>query len=284
MKYIKQVLPSNANIFLIGDRHKGSGFSSDSDWEKTVDMIHSEYDGVEHNLVVDHGDCIEGIHIDDYRYDPLVHKDSVLRQMEDCSNDYKAIKDNMICMLDGNHPTAKALKRFGEVTRKICEDAGIQFGTWSSHISYVDKKGRPMFNHFATHGRRSITSSLTDPHRRRAALEHSLRNTLRNKFGDCLLMSRGHTHKVITSSPERDLYLYMDKGSICQGYKTNCMGVDYIPPSLRYYASTGSFYKLYGEDGMVSYAEEADYDPIEIGFIIAKVRDKELVGLDEIIL
>jgi hypothetical protein len=284
MKRVEFTLPDNANIFLIGDRHKGSSFSSDSDWLKTVDMIKAPYDGVKTNFVVDHGDCIEGIAIDDPRYDPLEHKDSVLKQMEDCSKEYSVIADNMILMLDGNHPTTKALKRFGEVTRKICNDAGIRFGTWSSHISYMDKKGNLMFKHFCTHGRKSITSSLSDPHRRRSALEHSLRNTLRAKWGDCKLMSRGHTHKIITSAPERDLYLYMN-GEIRQGYKMDSSYNDmYIPPSLRYYASTGSFFKLYGEDGSVSYAEEADYDPIELGFVVAKVRDKQLVGLDEVIL
>ena len=161
--------------------------------------------------------------------------------------------------------------------------AEIVYGTWSAHITYSDPDGNEMFRHFATHGRNGISSTLTDPARRRSALENRLRTVLRNKFGDCALMTRGHTHKIISAEPVRDLYLYQDNSfGIEQGYKKS-EGL-YIPPSLRWYASTGSFFRLYGHDGTTSYAEEADYDPIEIGFCIARVRDGRLVGIDEVII
>ena len=282
MKILEFTLPDNANIFLIGDRHKGSSFSSDSDWEKAINKILSEYEGVEENFVVDHGDIIEGIAIDDPRYDPLEHKDSVLKQIGDAIKDYFPIRKNIITILDGNHPK-KLSKRFGDITKHICYELNVPYGTWSSHITYKDMEGNTMFKHFATHGRKMITTTVTDTARRKDNLKDSLRKSLSHKFGDCLLMSRGHSHKIVKSEPAKKLYLYADENGIHQGYKS-FGDTPFIDPSQRYYASTGSFFKLYGEDGSVSYAEEFDYDPIEIGFIIAKIRDRQLIELDEITL
>ena len=57
----------------------------------------------------------------------------------------------------------------------------------------------------------------------------------------------------------------------------------YIEPNNRIYVNTGSFYKLY-EYGISGYAERAGYDPIELGFTIAKVRNGKLIGVDKIVI
>jgi hypothetical protein len=285
MKRLEIKMPNDFNLFLGGDQHIGSRFRSKSDWKKTKRMLRKPYEGCKNNYWLDHGDILEGIMIDDPRFDPLTHEDSVLDQIDHAIKEYQDISDIILVMLDGNHPKSRGLKKFGEITKKICKELNVPFGTWSAHITYTDKKGVPMFKHFMTHGKASITSALPDPFQRRLALERKLRAVLRAKFGDTQLMSRGHTHKVISSGPDktRDLYLYMD-GGINQGYANENSHQFYIPPEQRFYASTGSFFKLYGEDGEVSYAEEQDYDPIELGFCVAKIRDKRIVGIDEVIL
>ena len=288
MKRFKFVMPDDFNLFCFGDRHLGSQFSCESSWKKTVQSLHEPYDGLnaDKNFAIDHGDILEGITIDDPRYDPLVHKDSVLKQIEDAKKSLLRIQNKLLLGLDGNHLRSRSLKRFGSVAENIYKSSGIDYGTWSSHITYVDRKYREMFRHFCTHGRRGLNSTLPDPERRRSSLESSLRKVLRDKFGDCALMTRGHTHQIITAKPVRSLYLYMAENEIKHQYKYFIQQDTsfYIPPSLRYYASTGSFFKLYGDDGAVSYAEEHDYDPLEIGYVVVKVRDQKIVGIDEVIL
>ena len=51
-----------------------------------------------------------------------------------------------------------------------------------------------------------------------------------------------------------------------------------IPPDMRWYGCAGTFMKLY-EDGYSGYAEVAEYDPTEIGFLVLKVRGGKIVDL-----
>ena len=55
----------------------------------------------------------------------------------------------------------------------------------------------------------------------------------------------------------------------------------YIHPDHRWYVSAGSFLKLY-EEGVSGYAEIGEYDPVELGFAIARVRNQKIVWVDKV--
>lgn len=283
MKIIKQDLPADHNLFLFGDDHEGSILRHDDGWLQLVDMMHSEYGGVSDNFGVDHGDIIEAIMIDDPRYDGLTTEGNILHQMQRAVEHRKPIKDKLVCILEGNHPLK--LWRFGKITEEVCRQLGVQYGTWSCKINYTLGE-RLQYKHYAIHGtRKSINSVADDPKRRRANMELSLKRSLAHKAGDAILMSSGHTHKLIYCAPEPQLYLTDDGHQIQQHYSGPKKKIGYIHPDYRHYLNCGSFYRLYADDDNISgYAEIAGYDPVELGFWIVRVRDCEIAGVDKVIL
>lgn len=285
MQLIKKVVPRNCNIFNIGDDHEGTSLRHDDGWEQMIDMVRSEYKGVADNYVVDHGDIIEAITPDDPRYDDSSGHTKVLAQIEEAISHRLPIADRMICILDGNHP--KKLWRFGDITKKICKDIHVPFGTWTAIISYVTCKGNPLFKQFASHGFGAGRSTIDEPEDRENSLKRTLRKKLSRQAGDCAIMSMGHSHLLLIKKPKADLYITSNATRVKQGYTdpNNCdiSGASYIDPFNRWYVNTGSFYRLYGND-FSGYAEQAGYNPIELGFAITMIRDGKIVDVKKIVL
>ena len=95
--------------------------------------------------------------------------------------------------------------------------------------------------------------------------------------------------------PERELYLTDDgKGHVKQAYTETSHTATNIHPHNRWYGNTGSFYKLHHPGGVIgpdgelhiatSYAEKAEYPPVELGCLVFLVRNREIVGAKKIIL
>ena len=286
MKIITKKLPANHNLFLFGDDHEGTTLRHNKGWEKLLNMMHSEYEGVpgKHNYGWDHGDPIEGIMIDDPRYHPDCIKDSLpMDQLNNAIKNRKPIAHKILGMNEGNHPLK--LWRFGPFTQRICEKLNIPFATWSAKLVARDSRGQLMYKSFHTHGRKSITSTADDPKRRLVNQRLILKRHLKFKMGDCILMCKGHVHKLIICGPESELYITDDGEKVQQGYTSDHVSQtdDFIHPDHRWYVATGSFLRLYGQD-VSGYAEIGEYDPIELGFAIAKIRDRKLRGIDPILL
>lgn len=156
---------------------------------------------------------------------------------------------------------------------------GVDYGTWSAKLSIQTSDGKLMYKIFETHGIRSITSAADDPKRRRVNMQLILKRQLKFKFGDCAVMIKHHTHKLLVCKPESELYLTDNGKHIKQEYTTYGQNEDYIHPDARWYGNAGSFLRMYGE-GMSGYAEINEYDPVELGFLILKVRDRKIVELE----
>ena len=186
-------------------------------------------------------------------------------------------------MNESNHPLK--LWRFGALTQIICEKLNVPYATWSAKLVVRDSKGQLMYKSFHTHGRKSITSTADDPKRRKTNLELILKRHLKFKMGDCILMCKAHVHKLIICKPESELYITDDSEKTQQGYTSDHVSQndDFIHPDHRWYVATGSFLKLYGEN-VSGYAEIGEYDPIELGFAVARIRNRKLQGIDPIIL
>jgi len=281
---MKQEVPRDFNLFLFGDDHEGTVLRYKEGWEKLVEMMNNPYGDLPEtaNYGVDHGDIVEAICTDDKRYDATTTSLNVTKQIDQAVKNRLHIKDKLVCILDGNHPSK--LVNFGDITKDICTKLGVQFGTWTARITYKTNSTRH-FKHFAVHGiGGTINSKCDDERRRQNYMELALKRKLRDKGGDTLLMSMGHTHKLLICDPINKLYLSDNGQTIHQNYTRRKLGrQDYIDPDHRWYVHTGSFYKLY-VDGLTSYAEKAGYDPIELGFCCARFRDGDIVNVDKIII
>jgi len=249
-----------------------------------MDMLEQEYDGCRNNFGVHHGDFLEAIMQDDRRFDPKTTKSSYpLEQLKWAKKLYEPMKHRLLMILEGNHPLK--LWRFGNLTEQLCEDLKVPYGTWSTKLVVRTSRDQLMYKSFHTHGRKSITSTADDPKRRIVNQRLILKRHLKFKMGDCILMCKGHVHKLIICGPEPDLYLTDDGDKIKQHHTMDDVSQNdsYIHPDHRTYVCTGSFLKLYGTD-VSGYAEIAEYDPIELGFAIARIRNRKLVGVDAIYL
>uniref|UniRef100_A0A6M3LJX1 Uncharacterized protein n=1 Tax=viral metagenome TaxID=1070528 RepID=A0A6M3LJX1_9ZZZZ len=278
MQLITVRLPRNHNIFHFGDEHDGSILYYEAGWNKLVKAMGEPYDGCSNNYGVDGGDLIEAITVKDKRFSPEKMKEPrPLNQMENAVERRKPIKDRLLAILDGNHPYG--LWEFGDVTKKIAEDLNVPFGTYTAKIIVKDPMGNLMYKIFETHGGKNITSTADDPKRRRVNMQLILKRQMRHKAGDCVVMVKHHAHKLIVCKPDSELYLTDDGKEITQKYTGWGQTEEYIHPDARWYGCAGSFLRLYG-DGISGYAERREYDPVELGFLVTKVRDGKVIGME----
>jgi len=278
MQLIEHILPDSHNILFFGDEHKGSALHSKRGWAELVDMMHSKIDGCRNNYGVDGGDPMEAITVDDKRYGPeMLTQARPLQQFDDCVADRQKIKGQMLAMLSGNHDDK--LWKFGDLVSMMCDKLGVPYGTSSCKISVKDKQGNLMYKVFEMHGNRTIRSTADDPKRVKANMELILKRQLRHKAGDCAVMIKHHAHRLIVSDPNYELYLTDDGQEIQQNYTAWGQNEPYIHPDARWYGCAGSFVKMY-ELGMSGYAEKAEYDPTELGWLLLKVRDRKIVSLE----
>jgi len=276
---------NNFNLFLLGDDHEGNTLRHDDGWGQMLGMVLSEYDGIppNRNRVIHHGDIMECITRTDKRYSPETTKGLPLEQFKAAKYNLGPIAGNIDALLQANHD--HRLDEYGRFVMELCEDLDIPFGTWSCHLNWRDSKDRLLFNTYHTHGRRMITSSADDPDRQLTNMNLTLKRQLKFKFGDCAIMCKGHTHKLLIRKPQGVLALKGGEDRILQGYTTDYIDytAPYIHPDFRWYVNTGSFLKLFGDD-TTGYAERGEYDPIELGFAVAKIRERQIVDIEKVVL
>ena len=281
MELVNRNVPMNFNLFLIGDDHEGTVFRHKLGWESMIDKVLSEYEGIKprHNLVVDHGDVLEGILIDDPRYDFDTVEGNLLQQMERCVYNRKDIKDQIVVIIDGNHP--HRLRKFGNITEDICKRLDVPYGTFQCKIAY-NNRGSNLFKQFGGHGWGTNNPKADVPaQRRRTNMELHLKAGLFRKAADVLIMSMGHTHKLLYCKPEPELYLMDDGEELIAKYTKPEKTTGYIHKDFRHYFNTGSFLKLYGEMGISGYGEMAGYDPIENGYWVVMIRNGAISGVNK---
>jgi hypothetical protein len=289
LKLITVTAPDNHNYFSFGDKHEGSVLSSQRGWTQLINMMHSKYDGCSNNYGTDGGDTIEAITVDDHRFSEEKLTESLpLEQARVAIEKRDPIKELLWCILMGNHE--RTLWKFGNITKDIVDRLNeklkqegsshhIEYGTYSAKITVLDSSGNLMYKIYETHGLKSITSTADDPKRRRVNMQLILKRHLKFKAGDCVVMIKHHVHRLLVCKPEAELYLTDDGKQIKQGYTGWGQNEPFIHPDARWYGCAGSFMRLYGK-GTSGYAEIAEYDPFELGFLILKVRRKKIVELE----
>lgn len=279
MRVLKTTVPENFDLFLIGDSHEGSALQHKSGYLKALEAVFTTKDA----LMIHMGDEMEAFWIDDPRYDPSTSEKTPLLQQEQVIKDLTPIAKSkkLLTILFGNH-THRLYAKVGNITESTCKALGVPYAGFSCVVEFRDKRGL-QWKGFFTHGRKNIISTADDPVRRQANEALQLKRHLKNKFGDCVLMAKGHCHKLIVSKPTAELYLTTEETGKPKQHYTGSVptGTQFIHPDHRWYVATGSFLRLYGE-GVVGYGEYAEYDPVELGYAIVEVRDRKVVNVRKV--
>jgi hypothetical protein len=267
MKLIHKSVPDDWNLVLFGDTHEGTILRDKVGVQKCIDFIAtSKYPC----YAIHMGDAIEAIKPDDPRYDPKLCTNKVpLEQADEVIQQLMPIKENLITCLLGNHEMK--LHLFGNITEYICRQLNVPYGTYSSKVTFRFDDNS-YIKGFFHHGFGSIGSYAKSPIQRQTTMLEALKRKLAFKSGDCKIMAIGHTHKLLICQPISELYLTSDQDRFYQGYTTDTSNGKYIHPDNRWYFNTGSFLKLY-RDGVSGYADMFGYDPIELGFVLIKIRE-----------
>ncbi len=277
MRILTCKVPRNFNLYLFGDAHSGSSLFYRKGFLKFVDTVKKDKIG----YAIDHADSIEAITTDDKRFTSDTAREPIpLKQAKDYIEMIRPIKQKIIVRLLGNH--CHKLHRFGNLSEFISHQLDIPYGTYESKILFMDNKtDKMLFKGFFSHGFRSITNQAYDPIQREANMQVRLKRLLQEKSGDCILMSMGHTHKLIVARPTKKLWLSDDGSEIKQRY-THHEG-EFIHPDNRWVVNTGSFLKLF-QEGISGYGSIAGYDPVELGYALVEVRKGEIRDVRKIVL
>jgi len=272
MQIISVASLPDCNYYLTGDWHDGTIASSASDIEKLIITIQNDPIGRVSIL----GDLIEAFWIDDPRYTQETAIETPLKQRKRTIERLSTIQNKIDTILMGNHER-KLLNKVGDITRDICKELMVNYGTYTAKLEFQDG-----YKFYITHGSRPINSISPDPIRRKAYMEFTLKRHLEGKAGDCILMAKGHAHKLLSPEPLPQLYLVTEKGKIKQNYTKPGAKDAYIPPEHRWYCCTGSFLRTQFL-GVSTYSEISEYDPVEMGYCLVRIRDKRVVSVEKVV-
>lgn len=289
MKIINLRLPEDHNFYLLSDLHEGTIHQDGGAIDDVVKLIDEDEMGYAAVL----GDCVEATQIDHPFYLPAEQRQISLplEQYDAVIAKLHPIRSKLITIMDGNHDLR--LQRAGVMVRDIMCRAlqkrqegytPFEFPVYGTYTCVVDTGH---YKIFMTHGRKTLSTTARDPDIRRANLRKQLRDRLAHKMGDCLVMARAHTHRLLVAAPVPQLYLYSDKKrkrgkTVRQAYHaTKPYGRgEYIDPDQRWYVSTGGFLRNYVED-VSGYGEHGDYDPLEIGYAVVICRGGQVMDVEE---
>ena len=291
------VLPMTHKIFLISDTHTGVKLQHKEGIKKMIKRVKAE----PHNYVCHLGDVIEGIEVTDKRFchestDPV--NALPVKQYAAAADDFFDIRDRWIITLFGNHD--RTMKNTGNLLQSIfCKemDEGFDrdtYGTYSCYLSIKDKTGKMMYKMYLAHGNKSLNNNNPDPGMKLANQQKRLKDHLWKPSKDCFIAACGHNHQLLIRPPFPELVVYDDGEDIQHTYtkpRQVCMideDGDIIPhhPDLKWYVSTGSFYKLYGnpKDQYSGYNEKAGYEPNELGYAVVHVKDGVVKDIEKVVI
>lgn len=287
MELISKKMPANYSIIDTGDWHLGP-------LNCNINGIHKMLDYVKRNKTVYlilKGDLIDAISPNDKRYahcsmsnmDLLTAQqqaDAVIELLE-------PVKDRILLVELGNHE----FKHINDINwgQYYAENLGCPYGGYSAKFIHLDRTGKPRWKGFFTHGYGSINSLAKDTIQRQANIKAGLKRKLEaTGHTDCIYMSMGHTHKLISIDPTivEEVMLTDDGENINQEYRVyQDQTKSYIPPEARWFGCSGSFLNLYSPpgSGSVSYGEMAMYAPVEHGYLELTIEGHALVKVDKVV-
>jgi len=282
MRLLRSTVPDNCDIVLIGDEH----FGAKASFTKGVDKVLSWTTKKDDRFFVHMGDAIEARMVDHKYFDidtisdgqtkPMLQAESVIER-------YKGTESRCLAWLYGNHE--HSLHRYGNLTMYICNQLGIPdtYGGAEAKLRLDNTDGKQICKMYLYHPYKFVmNSNAKDEEQRQANMKARLKWFLQRKAADCLVMACGHSHKLFVVEPVRSLLMTDDGKDIQQEYLRQGAGdAKYIEPNRRWYASTGTFLRTTILDAD-TYSSQAGYDPVELGYVLVKIRDGIVHSLEEV--
>jgi|ERR1019366_102790 hypothetical protein len=286
MEIIKHQMPDSFTICDLSDFHLGSPNCSEETLEDTVNEIAR----TENCFVIFKGDAIEAILPNDKRYLHSAVREglqSPKQQADRVVEIFRPIRNRILAWGIGNHELQ--LWNTMDFGKYIADQLDAPYGAYNFKIHFNDSRDELMFKTYHTHGMGGMHSNAKDEIQyeanRKAGLKHKL---VKSGHSDCIYMSRGHDHQLVIVEPtiQNKLYLTDDGVGIHQKYhQSTLQNIDFIPPDSRWYATTGSFRKLYSKPGLgtIDYGEVVGYAPAELGFALVTVENKEIKSVVKVV-
>lgn len=280
-------MPDDFTVVDCSDLHLGSPNCSEESIYEMVESISKDAA----TFLIFKGDAIEAILPNDKRYVHSAVKNDLKSPKEQADRViemFTPIKDRILAWGTGNHELK--LMNTMDFGRYIAESLGVPYGAYNFKIAFNDKDDKLMFKTYHTHGMGGLHSNAKDEIQyeanRKAGLKHKL---AKSGHADCIYMSRGHDHQLIVVEPtvQNKLYLTDDGNGIHQHYhQPSIQNASFIPPDSRWYATTGSFRKMYTKSGTyaIDYAEVVGYSPSEIGCVVVTVENKKIADVRKAIM
>lgn len=273
MEVFSVVIDNDCDLYDAGDFHLGSALCHEKGINAMVQNIKSD----RHNRLINKGDNIEAILVTDKRFSLGGAKTVIISEQIDAVCDtLSPIQNQIASMAVGNHEIT--LWNYSNVTKEVLrrldpKGKNIKYAGYAWVCHFLDKKGNLIFKYYGTHGRRSINNSNPDKMKRLAFKLGVLKAQLQEKASDCLVMSKGHAHKLLVRNPLKELYMNSDGSDLRGHYTCPNMGTpNYIHEDSRWYICSGSFLKT-NIIGAIGYAESAEMDPVELGCAVIEVRE-----------
>lgn len=287
MEIIKtKPMPNDFTVADLSDFHLGSPNCAEETLEQAIEDIRKD----KNCYVIFKGDAIEAILPNDKRYLHSCVKEGLQSPKEQADRVialFAPIAKRILAWGLGNHELK--LWNTMDFGKYIADGLGVPYGAYNFKMHFINSRNELMFKTYHTHGMGSISSNAKDEIQyeanRKAGLKHKL---VKSGHADCIYMSRGHDHQLIVVNPtvQNKLYLTDDGNGIHQKYHMSApQNSEYISPDSRWYATTGSFRKLYSKTGTyaIDYGEVAGYAPSEIGFAKMHVQNGELVHVEKVV-
>ena len=285
MEIINADVPDSFDLYDLSDLHVGSPLCSIGALQEVIDEVAANPKA----RLICKGDAIECILPNDKRYSHTGIMDEYKTpqaQAEKVIELFSPIKNKILAWGIGNHELK--IINTADLGRYMAKELNVPYGAYNFKIIYTSKKDKSyMFRTYHTHGWGGSQSNAKDDIQRDANMRASLKHKLaKSGHADCIYMSRGHDHQLTVVEPtiQNRLYLTDDGTQIHQHYRQHTdQSASFIPPDARWYATTGSFRKMYSPSGSFAtdYAEMAGYSPSEIGFVKVIVKDKQIVDVQK---
>ena len=191
-------------------------------------------------------------------------------------------KKQILAIGIGNHEH-KHINKFNP-TIEMCRRLGDNYGA-VTYILQMMNKGKLMHRFFLTHGNGGMPKGAKDPIQRRANQAAWIKRRLEETGIPAIFSCFGHIHhlQVVPPSIDSEVHLTVKSGKLKQIKRsTTNQAADHIPPEARWYATTGSFLKLYSEGDNISYSEIKMYPPPKLGYIKVTVKEGCVTDVQEV--
>ena len=284
MELISKEMPADYEIYDTGDLHIGVANCNEEAIVEMVDDIASKPD----RYIILKGDLIDSIPLSDKRFAVTSFKGRRVTTPQDQSNRameiLKPIKDRILFIQLGNHEYK--LINTVDFVGDWCKAFNVPWGGIMAKFIHLSA-GKPQWKGLFCHGNGSINTVAKDPIQGLANMKALLKRKLQYLAGDTIVMSMGHTHKLLRCKPtiQNQLTMTDDGEKLLQSYRVDTdQSASYIDVEARWYVNTGSFLKTMSDpgEGLIPYSEVAMYGPIEQGYCKIIVKDHKVCTVERV--